>query len=289
VKLRANSKLANCELRNLPVQSHNFHIVAIKHEQTTIIPTGSDIISPDDIVYFITPKEHVAEIRELCEKTQRPIKSIAIAGASRIGLRFSLQYHEKYDIKIIESDISKCEYAAELLPSCEVVCGDVRNVELLRDNNLFRYDAFMALTGSSETNILACLTAKEFNVAKTIAEVENIQFIPQAEKLNIGTIINKKLLASSRIFKILLDADTDNSKCLTLADAEVAEIQVKKGANITKRVVRDLHLPYGMTLGAYIRDGRCHLIDGSTQIEVGDYVVVFCLTGLLHKIEKWFN
>jgi trk system potassium uptake protein TrkA len=247
------------------------------------------MISADDIVYFITTKEHMDEIREMCGKVKRNIKSVIIVGASRIGIRFALQFHERYDIKIIDANREKCEEVAAMLPDCEVVCGDARNVEVLRENNIFRYDAFMALTDSSETNILACLTAKEFNVPKTIAEVENIQFISQAEKLNIGNIINKKLLASSRIFQLLLDADADNSKCLALADAEVAEIQVKKGANITKKLVRDLHLPYGMTLGAYTRDGRCCLIDGNTKIEVGDYVVVFCLSGFIHKIEKWFN
>jgi trk system potassium uptake protein TrkA len=289
VKVRDNSQLVNCELRNLPVSGHNFHIVAIKHGLTTIIPSGSDMISADDIVYFITTNEHMDEIREMCGKVKRNIKSIIIVGASRICIRFALQFQERYDIKIIEADRDKCEEVAALLPDCEVVCGDARNVEVLRENNIFRYDAFMALTDSSETNILACLTAKEFNVPKTIAEVENIQFISQAEKLNIGNIINKKLLASSRIFQLLLDADADNSKCLALADAEVAEIQVKKGANITKKLVRDLHLPYGMTLGAYTRDGRCYLIDGNTKIEAGDYVVVFCLSGFIHKIEKWFN
>lgn len=289
VKVRSNSKLVDCEIRNLPVKAHNFHIVAIKHGIETIIPTGSDAIRKDDIVYFITTREYVPEVRELCGKVKRNIDSLIMVGASKVGLRFALQYSDKFDIKIIDSDRRRCEEVAELLPQCEIVCGDARNVEVLRENNIYRYDAFMALTASSETNILACLTAKEFDVPKTIADVENIQFISQAEKLNIGTIINKKLLASSRIFKIMLDVDADNAKCLALADAEVAEIQVKKGAKITKDPVRKLSLPFGMTLGAYTRDGKCHLVNGDTQIEAGDFVVVFCLSGNIHKIEKWFT
>lgn len=289
VKVRSNSKLVDCEIRNLPVKAHNFHIVAIKHGIETIIPTGSDAIRKDDIVYFITTREYVPEVRELCGKVKRNIDSLIMVGASKVGLRFALQYSDKFDIKIIDSDRRRCEEVAELLPQCEIVCGDARNVEVLRENNIYRYDAFMALTASSETNILACLTAKEFDVPKTIADVENIQFISQAEKLNIGTIINKKLLASSRIFKIMLDVDADNAKCLALADAEVAEIQVKKGAKITKDPVRKLNLPFGMTLGAYTRDGKCHLVNGDTQIEAGDFVVVFCLSGNIHKIEKWFT
>ena len=160
---------------------------------------------------------------------------------------------------------------------------------MLRENNVGQYDAFLSLTDSSETNILACLSAKEFGVPKTIADVENLQFLSQAENLNIGTTINKKLLASSHIFKILLDQDESSAKCLALADAEVAEMLVKPGAKITRDEVMHLKLPHGMTLAALARDGVCEMISGRTRIQAGDYVVVFCLSGLIHKIEKWFN
>ncbi len=154
---------------------------------------------------------------------------------------------------------------------------------------MFQYDAFLALTDSSETNILACLTAKEFGVPKTIADVENIQFLSQAENLNIGTTINKKLLASSHIFKILLDTDESSAKCLALADAEVAELQVRQGAKITKAPVKDLRLPFGMTLAALVRDNSIEMVGGDTHILPGDFVTVFCLSGSIHKIEKWFG
>ena len=133
------------------------------------------------------------------------------------------------------------------------------------------------------------MSAKEFGVHKTIAEVENLQFVSQAENLNIGTTINKKVLASSRIFKLLLDADESSAKCLALADAEVAELTVKKGSKITKAEVKDLRLPHDMTLAAVVHDNVCSLVSGSTKIHPGDSVVVFCLAGSIHKIEKWFN
>ncbi|MDE6399292.1 MAG: NAD-binding protein, partial [Muribaculaceae bacterium] len=195
----------------------------------------------------------------------------------------------KYHIKIIDNDRENCEMLATSLPDCEIVFGDGRDIEVLRENNIYQYDAFLALTDYSETNILSCLTAKEFGVPKTIADVENLQFVSQAENLNIGTIINKKLLASSHIFKILLDADESNAKCLALADSEVAEMFVKHGARITKAPVKDLHLPFGMTLAAMVRNEECLLVSGNTHIQGGDYVVVVCLSGTISKIEKWFN
>lgn len=228
-------------------------------------------------------------MREICGKKKRIIKKALIVGGSRIAQRFAKLYNEEFHIKIIDNDRENCENMATILPNCEIVYGDALDIEVLRENNIYQYDAFLALTDSSETNILSCLTAKEFGVPKTIADVENLQFLSQAENLNIGTTINKKLFASSHIFKILLDADESNSKFLALADAEVAEIYVKHNAKITKSPVKDLKLPFGMTLAALVRENEIQLINGNTHIQEGDFVVVFCLSGTIHKIEKWFN
>lgn len=289
VKLHGDSPLIDSALKDLPVKTHDFHIAAIKRNNETIIPHGNDVIRRDDIVYFITTPAYIDNVRDICGKRQKIVKKAFIMGGTPIAQRFAALYHDKYSIKIVESDHDLCEKMATNLPDCEIVCSDARDVEVLRENNVYQYEAFLALTESSETNILACLTAKEFGVPKTVAEVENLQFLSQAENLNIGTTLNKKLLASSHIFKILLDADESNSKFLALADAEVAEICVKPDAKIAKAPVKDLKLPVGMTLAALVRGDDVQLVGGSTQICEGDYVVVFCLTGTIHKIEKWFN
>lgn len=289
VKLRADSQLIDVKLKDMPVTAHDFHVSAIKRNNVTIIPNGNDELKINDIVYFITTPPHIDEVRALCGKRKKVIKKCLIVGGSRIAARFAREYGDRYTIKFIEVNRERCEELATMLPKCEIVCGDGRDMEVLRENNVYQYDAFMAMTTSSETNILSCLAAKEFGVGKTVADVENLQFLSAAENLNIGTTINKKLLASSRIFKIMLDADSSNDKFLALADAEVAEMRVGPGAKITRHEVKDLHLPSGMTLAARVHDNRCELISGRSRIEEGDYVVVFCLSGNLHKIEKWFN
>lgn len=289
VKIHANSVLLNVKLKDLPVTTHDFHIAAIKRSSETIIPNGNDEILPGDIVYFITTPPFTQLVRELCGKTKRVIKKVLVMGGSRITRRFARLYSDKFHIKILDKDMANCEEMATLFPDCEIVYGDGRDIEVLAENNIYQYDAFMALTDSSETNILTCMTAKEFGVPKTIAEVENLQFFGQAENLNIGSIINKKLLASSHIYKILLDADESDSRFFALPDAEVAEIYVKPGAKITKGAVKDLRLPFGMTLAALVRGDKVMLVSGNTHIEEGDFVVVFSIMGTLQKIEKWFN
>ncbi|MBD5348507.1 MAG: Trk system potassium transporter TrkA [Bacteroides sp.] len=289
VKIHDNSVLLNVKLKDLPVTSHDFHIAAIKRKNETIIPNGNDEILPDDVVYFITTPPFVDHVRELCGKKKRAIKKALIMGGGRIARRFAELFNDKFHIKILDTNMSVCEQLATELPDCEIVYGDGRDIEVLRENNIYQYDAFLALTDSSETNILTCLTAKEFGVPKTIAEVENLQFLGLAENLNIGNTVNKKLLASSRIYKILLDADESDSRFFVLSDAEVAEIYVRPGAKITKGPVKSLRLPFGMTLAALVRDSEVMLVNGNTQIREGDYVVVFSLMGTLQKIEKWFN
>ena len=289
VKLHGDSKLIDTQLKDITYSRHDFHVAAIKRNNETIIPTGFDALRRDDIVYFITTPPFINEVRELCGKRKKVIKKAMIAGITRITSRFAQLYRDKYNLRVIDPDRQTCENFATRFPECEVVYGDPRDIEVLRENNIYQYDAFLALTDSSESNILSCLTAKEFGVPKTIADVENLQFFSQAENLNIGTILNKKLLASSRIFKILLDADESNAKFLVLADAEVAEMQAKNHSKITRAPVKDLHLPFGMTLAALVRGDKCELISGMTKIEPGDYVVVFCLSGTFSTVEKWFG
>jgi len=289
VKMRKPSPLIDIKIKDLPVTDHNFHIAAIKRNHETIIPSGNDEICDNDIAYFVTTQEYIPLVRELSGKKKRNIHDVMIMSGSRTAVRFADQFSSKYHIKIIEPDLEHCQELATRLPDCDIEHGDALDIDVLRENNLHKYDAFMALSSTSESNILSCLTAKEFGVSKTVAQVENLQLLSQVENLNIGTAINKKLLTSGKIFQILLDLDIENAKCLALADAEVAELQVKNGAKITKAKVKDLHLPFGMTLAACVHDGVCSLVSGGTQIYGGDKIVLFCLNGFIHKIEKWFN
>lgn len=288
VKLRDNAQIIGMQLKEFAQIKHNFHVAAIKRRHETIIPRGDDVIKESDILYFATRKDHVDELIELCGKKTRRIKKLIIMGGSRIAIRLAALAGNEYDIKIIDNNIDTCRSLPERCPNCDIIHGDARDIDVLREEGIADTDAFIALSSSSETNILACLTAKEFGVAKSIAEVEDLQFISEAEGLNIGTIINKKLLASSKIFQLLLDTDSTTSKCLALADAEVAEIEAKPGSKITRSAVRNLSLPRGMTIAALIRDGKGMLVSGNTEVQPGDHVVVFCLSGSIHKVEKLF-
>ena len=289
VKLRAQAPIVGMKLKDFAFTNRNFHVSAIKRNHETIIPRGDDRMEVGDILYFTTTRDHIDELVELTGKTRHRIRRVIIMGGSNIAIRLVNLGAEEFKFKIIEADEARCRKLPQKCPDCEIIHGDARDTDLLADIGIADTDAFVALTDSSETNILSCLTAKEFGVKKTVADVETIQFISQAENLNIGKVVNKKLLASSTIFQLLLDSDSSTAKCLALADAEVAELEARQGSRITRSAVKDLKLPRELTLAGLIRGDEGMLITGNTVIRPGDHVLVFCLQGALHKVERLFN
>jgi len=289
VKLREGAPVVGLQLKEFASTNHQFHVSAIKRGHDTIIPRGDDSLLPGDIVYFTLRPDHTAELVRLCGKRNHRIRNVMITGGSKIAVRLIAMSGGEFDYNIVEKDIENCRKLNRKCPQAEIFHGDARDPEVLHEAGIDRADAFIALTPSSESNILACLAAKDGGVKKTIAEVEDLQFVAQAEGMNIGTVINKKLLASSTIFQLLLDSDSSTSKCLALTDAEVAELEVKEGSRLTRAAVKDLHLSRDMTIAGLVRDGHGELVTGNTRFLPGDRVVVFCLSGSLHKIEKLFS
>ena len=290
VKLRENALILGTPISQIR-KEEPYHIVTIKRMGETIIPSGSDELLAGDIVYFMTSKRSLPYIRKITGKEEHAtIRNLMIMGGSRIAMRATQLVSNDMSVKIIDSDINRCHWLTDLVDDkVMIINGDGRDYELLEEEGISEVDAFVALTDNSETNILACLSAKRMGVFKTIAEVENIDYISMAESLDIGAVINKKKIAASYIYQLLLDADVENVKCLTFANADVAEFVVKEGAKVTRSLVKDLTLPKGTTIGGLVRGDEGILVTGFTQIQPGDHVVVFCLSSMIKRIEKYFN
>ncbi len=290
-KMRQEAEILNIPLHKLGGPELPYHVVAIKRGNETLIPRGDDSIQLNDIVYFTTTRKYVPYIRKITGKENyADVRNVMIMGGSRIAVRTAQYVPDYMQVKIIDNNLDRCNRLTELLDDkTMIINGDGRDMDLLIEEGLKNTEAFVALTGNSETNILACLAAKRMGVSKTVAEVENIDYIGMAESLDIGTVINKKMIAASHIYQMMLDADVSNVKCLTFANADVAEFTVKEGSRITKHPVKDLGLPKGTTIGGLIRQGEGVVVMGNTQIQAGDHVVVFCLSMMIKKIEKYFN
>ena len=292
IKLRETAEILNQPLRDLCGPDDPYHIVAIKRGDDTIIPGGLDELRIGDLVYLMTTQEYIPYIRKIVGKEHyADVKNVIVMGGDKTSVRAALTAPDYMNIKIIEKNAERCERLNELLGDSDtmVIHGDGRDLGLLEEENIRNTQAFVALTGNAETNILACLTAKRLGVRKTIAMVENLDYISMAEQLDIGTIINKMTIAASHIFQMMLEADVDNLRSLMLVDSDVAEFTAAEGSKVTKKPVKDLGLPAGVTIGGLVRNGVGMLVNGNSQIEAGDSVMVFCHEQKLNNIEKYFK
>jgi trk system potassium uptake protein TrkA len=292
IKLRETAEILNQPLRNLCGPDDPYHIVAIKRGEDTIIPGGMDELRVGDLAYFMTTQEYIPYIRKIVGKEHyADVKNVIVMGGDKTAVRAALTAPDYMNIKIIEKDANRCDRLNELLGDRDtmVIHGDGRDLGLLEEEGIQNTQAFVALTGNAETNILACLTAKRLGVRKTIAMVENLDYVKMAEGLDIGTIINKMTIAASHIFQMMLEADVDNLRSLMLVDSEVAEFTAAEGSKVTKKTVKDLGLPIGTTIGGLVRKGQGMLVNGNSQIEAGDSVMVFCHEAKLNNVEKYFK
>lgn len=270
---------------------HSFHVVAIKRNGETVFPYGDEKILPHDLVFFMATKENIDLIKHLSGKDNYPaIKHHVIVGGGKLSVRTDWSLPANQSVKLIESNPERCVTLGGLVkPSTLIINGEGYDLELLNDEGLDRFESFIALTDNDEENILACVAARRKGIRKTIAQVENLDYLDMAEDLDVGTIINKKMIAASHIYQMLLKSDVDNVKMLSVANADVAEFIVKPGSKVTRKHVMELDLPRGVNIGGMVRDGQSLLVGGLTQLRAGDRVVVFCIGSSLKKLDKFFR
>ena len=267
----------------------SYRTVAITRGGQTIIPRRGELFMEGDAIYVIARQDAVKQVMEFSGQSNIEIKNMMILGGSRIGIRIATELQDEVNIKLIDYNAEKAYRLAEMLEKTLIINEDGRNTEAMMEEGLSNMDAFVAVTGRAETNILAAMLAKRLGVMKVIAEVENLNFINLAESIGIDTIINKKLVTASNIFRFTMSTDVQAIKCLTGCDAEVLEFIVKPNSPATKVKIRDLNFPHDATIGGIVRGDRTFIAVGNTEINAYDRVVVFSLPSAISKIGKFFN
>ena len=267
----------------------DYRAVAIKRNGDTIIPRGHNRFMRGDLVFVISKAESIDRVMTLAGKQKYKIKKAMILGGSRIGYKTASELEQTLDLKLLEIDKNKSIKLADALEKTLVINGDGRDMDLLKEEGIQKMDAFVAVTGNSETNILACLLASKMGVKRTIAEVENIDYIDLADSIGVGAMINKKLLAASYIYRFTMDADVQHCKWLTVSDAEVIELVVQPKSKITMGKLKDIDFPEDANIGGIIRGDQGIIAKGDTQIQEGDQVVVFTMPSAIKKVEKIFK
>ncbi len=270
--------------------SHTFNTVAILHENETIIPHGYTQYKANDHAYFIALPEGIERILSMSTIEKRQgLKRVMVLGGSKVGVHAARRLSKRYKVKLIEQDKEKCFDLADELPNVMIINGDCRDVDLLQEEEISETDAFIAVTGNSETNIISCLVAKDNNVKKTIALVENVDYIHLSQNIGVDTMINKKLIAANFIFRYIRKGDVVNLTSIHGVDAEVLEFIVKVESKITEHALRDVNLPDSVIVGGVIRKGQAIIPTGDFQFRPKDRAVVLCKKEAIQQVEEYFS
>ena len=270
----------------------DFVTIAIKRQgiSQTIIPRGDTTYQLDDQVYFCVPNYSMQDLYPIIGKKQINIKNVMILGGSSIGQKTAHNLcKNNFKVKLIEQNREKAELLAEQLNDTLVLHGDGRDLELLEEENIRETDAFVAVTGNTETNIMSCLVAKSKGVKKTVALVENMDYIDISQTIGIQSLINKKLIAASNIFRHIRKGAVLALANLHNIDAEVFEYEVQKGAKVTAKPIKDLRFPREAVFGGIIRNEKAIMPSGDIQITAGDKVIIFCLPEIISIVERLFK
>lgn len=267
----------------------NFRAVAIHRKGQTIIPRGEDVFNENDLAYVITKPAGIDHLLRLGGKNSFSINNIMIFGGGAIGSLTAKNLERNYKVKLIEIDPLRASELADELKNTMIINGDAHDVALLKRENIASMDAVIAVTNNSETNILTCLLAKKYGVRKTIALVENLNFIEISQNIGIDTIINKKLATASYIIRFTMKAEVISTKCLNGIEAEIFEFMAKANSPITRKPINKLKFPSEAIIGGVIRNGTGIIATGDLQVEPGDHVVVFTLPEAFDAVDRMFR
>lgn len=289
VRVAENAPLAGHCLKELPHHHELLHVAAARRNMMTLIPNGNYRVLANDVLYVVTTSDHADDVARLTGNNPFGIKKVIIAGSGPVVETTLLNSSNEFQFTVVENDMSNVRRLMRNCSGCEIIQGEPSEMSVLQEAGIGRAQAFVALTDSSECNILISLKARELGVKKTIARVERWQFYSMAESFGIGTIINKQMLVANAIFQLLIDEASLTTKCLVLPDAEMVRTEVKAGSRITKAPVRELKIPAEITFAALMRNGKGELVTGHTHFTAGDQVLVVCLQGALQNARKLFN
>jgi trk system potassium uptake protein TrkA len=270
-------------------EDRNFVPVAILRNNETLIPKKDTRFLVNDHAYFTSNPHGLTRVLDIFKKNRLEIKNLMILGGSSVGYHAAKALSKKYRVKIVEPDRERCEELAELLPDTLVINADGRDVEALEDENLSEMDAFIAVTGNSETNIITSLVAKNHGVNKTIALVENIDYIHLSQSIGVDTLINKKLIAANFIFRYIRKGEVLSLTSLHGADVEVLEFEVTPNSKMIGKKLSELDFPKSSIVGGVIRNDKGYIPDGSFEFEQKDHVVILSKMECIHKVESFFK
>jgi trk system potassium uptake protein TrkA len=291
VRLEEDSPLIGTPLIKLGKQFGNppMRIVAIVRKQDTLIPGGRDVLEPGDQIFVISDPDYVTEFIALAGKKDTKIEDIMILGGGLIGQFVASAVGQEINVKIIESSAEKSEEIAEVLPHSLIIHGDGTDYDLLAAEGIVDMDAFVAVTGDDETNIIATLLVRHMRIPRTIALVNKVDYMPITTTIGMDAVVSKQLMTVNAVQRYIQHQQVAAIASLPGIDAHCIEYIAKAKSSIVRKPLRDIDFPNNAIVGAVLHQDEVLIPKGDTHITAGDRVVIFSLPQALDDVEKLFK
>ncbi len=291
VRLESDSPLLRVPLEELGERQDHppVRIAAIKRKQQTVIPGGKDVLVAGDQVYVVAEPADCDQFIELTGQKDTDISNIMVLGGGLIGQFIARQLADDVNVKIVESNIERAWGIADALPDTLVIQGDGTDYDLLATEGIMDMDAFVAVTGDDENNIIATLLARHLKVPRVLALVNKVNYLPIMPTIGLDTVVSKQLLTVNAVLRFIQHRQVASIATIPGLDAHVIEFIAGEGSKITRKPLKDLRFPDNALIGAVTHGDQLEIPTGSTQLQHGDKAVVFALPRALGSVEKMFK
>ena len=269
-------------------------ICAAQRGDEFIIPNGSFVPQLDDRLYMVGTKAELQKMLKSMGRSLHRVKDVSILGGSRISMYLSWELARTGTrVHIVEQDHDKCLRLSQELPDAMIIEGDGTDNDMIRSENLFGADGFVALTGRDEENLLMALAARRAGVKKVLAKMTRPNYMDLVQETGLGSIISPKDIIANQITRYVRALANSQGMAveslykLLGGKVEALEFTAKNdGYGILHTPLMKLPLRHGVLLAAIVREGRIIIPGGMTTIEPGDHVLVVTnvmgLTDLKH-------
>lgn len=256
-----------------------------------IIPRGSDRLLAGDHVYIVTPASEMEEaFKFMGVPFTEQVQRVFILGGKQLGIELALRLEEKgVQVKLFEKDLERCQKIANIVKKTIVVHADGTDQSILLEENIEGIDAYLALSGDDEVNIVSSLLAKRLNARKAVALINRIDFLPMSQLLGINSTFSTRLVVVDRILQFIRKGHVLSVTTFREEEAEAIEVVATAGSKYVGKPLKEVHLPRGAIVGAIVRSsGEVIVPRGDGIIRPDDRVIFFCLEPLVPVLEKAF-
>lgn len=291
VRLNKNSLLLNTPLMELSQRHGNppMRIVAIDRDYKTLIPKGNDQLLPGDEVFVVCKHDYTPTFIDLAGRKDIKIKDLMVLGGGLIGRFIAEQVCHEANIKLIENNEHRARQIADKLPQALVIQGDGTDFDLLDDEGLTDMDAFVAMTGDDEQNIITTLLAQHSRVPRSIALVNNAAYLAITSKLGVDAVVSKQALTVNAVQRYIQARQVASIVDFPSSEAQIIEYITDEGCEITRHPLQKTRFPDNAIVGAVLRQGELIIPQGDTHIQVGDKVVIITLPEAYAAVDKLFS